>query len=246
MFRRQCFLLARPFGPLSIKSNHMMDNVPNRTEKAMAEMMHGRPEFASMRRTYARPMKQSKIRAIPRDLGTVPRDHAIRLLFFNQPCTVETLWQLAKSDDSCPFDSKKHLKSVLTIARMQNWIVYEKNQTNNIFYCSVHPGKAKEAQELLYAQRSQFEARERQAAKQKVEDARVAKVLRGEALDAAIQQMQQQLMTAVVKLQEHNPDLIQQLSCVAEDGAVNFHWYDPDRAAGAAAPASSEDGKAEA
>ncbi len=224
-------LLGRPYGPESTHIGRFEDTMPNHTELHMAtsKWTPGRPEFKALRAQYDRPETQKWIRSIPRDLGQIPRDYIIRLLYFNQPCTTDTLWTLAKADDACPLDSKRHMKMVMKIATLQNWIIFEKNQTNNLYYATVHPNKSKEAQDLLYQHRRKMELAETESAKKVDEVKKQVKTKRSEGLDMAITQLQHQLITCVVKLQEHNPALIKELPCVTESGGINFHWYDNQR-----------------
>jgi hypothetical protein len=237
--RRTAILLARPVGPVQTDIHVYKDRMINRTESVMAQGTWHRPEYMSARFQNAGPMTQHKLRAIPRDLGQIPREYIIRLLYFNQPCTVDTLWTLSKADESCPFDSKKHMKQVLKIATLQDWVVYEKNQTNNLYFASVHPSKAKEAQDLLYVQRKQTEMAEREAAKKADAARQESKTKRNEGLDMAIQQLQHQLITCVVKLQEHDPALIEKLACVTPNGGIDFHWYNEERKKNMLAASSS-------
>lgn len=238
MFRRANALLGRPCGPLATRHRPLLDS-SNRSEVAMATSAKGPLDFASIRRANLLPMKTTGLRACPRDLGQVPRDYLLRLLVFNQPCPTDTLWELAKADDNCPLDSKKHLKMVLKIASLQGWLLYEKNQTNNNFYAKIHPARAKEAQELLYQHRHELEVAERERVVQEAAEKAETKERQRAALDVAIHMAQQQLINAVVKLQEHSPDLIQKLPCVTNEGGINFHWYDATRAS-AQQPANDE------
>lgn len=224
-------LLARPYGPESTHIRVWADSMPNYTEHHMAtsKYVRHRPEFMALRTQYEQNEKHKFLRSIPRDLGQVPRDYLIRLLYFNQPCTTDTLWTLAKADNACPLDSKRHLKQVMKIATLQNWVIFEKNQTNNLYYATVHSNKSKEAQDLLYQHRRKLEVSEKDGEKKVVEVKKQEKTKRSEGLDMAITQLQQQLITCVVKLQEHNPALIKELPCVTEKGGINFHWYDNQR-----------------
>jgi hypothetical protein len=188
----------------------------------MAKMAARPAEDMDLRRMYARPMPNHPLRAIPRDFGALPRNYALRLLYFSQPCKLADLWTLAKQNEDCPFDSRRHLKQVLEIASMQNWVRREKNQTDRMWYYSVHHSHAQAVEELLMAKKRAVDAAAERARDEAAEQQRADQERKATALDEAIHQLQQQLVKNVVKLQERDPAAVSRLSYVTKSGAVNF------------------------
>lgn len=69
-----------------------------------------------------------RLKAMPRDIGRIPRDFVLSVVYQNQPCEVDKLWDMCSTDPRCVLDSKRHLRAVLKQAREEGWITFEKSQ----------------------------------------------------------------------------------------------------------------------
>jgi hypothetical protein len=197
-----------------------------RSEKTMTDTIIFPKEQADMRKIYHKlDFQHSKLHAIPRDLGQLPRAYMLRVLYVNQPALQTTLWSLLKENDDCPFDSYRHLDFVLRVALHQNWVVREKNQSDRKWYLSVHPSRSSDVLDIITSER---EAQRRAESEQLGLDEKSREEERErtrEAVDVAIRDLQHQLAVNVAVLQEQDRELVRDLPYVNGDGSIDYVWY---------------------
>lgn len=225
LFRKTLRLLSRPKGPNGERvGKEYRLTVPYRTEVTMMRQNNTHRLYHNIRENFRKPIMFNGIRAIPRDLGELPRSFVIKLLFLNQPVRQTDLWELCKQDEHCPLDSSKHLRLVLKIAKLQKWAYVEKNQTNNMWYYYVHQSRTHEVQDMIRADAVEKRDAEARAVEEADQVEQEKKAAASEAMDLAIQSMQHALASNISKIGEFDPAFVRSLPYVTEGGALNFSW----------------------
>ncbi|RHW74249.1 hypothetical protein DPX39_010017200 [Trypanosoma brucei equiperdum] len=242
MLVRTWMLLNRPKGPQGLRpGKEYRLTVPYRSEVTMLRLANHKAINSNIRELFKKPLVMNNIKAIPRDLGEIPRDYVLRLLFFHQPIRLVDLWTICKEHDDVPLDSAKHLRLVLKIAKLQRWVYAEKNQTNNLYYYYVHQSRMQEVQQMVRAsevrKKEQESLREIEAEKLRMEEQERRKV----ALDENIVALQNALVSNIAQIQEFDPGFARSKPYVTESGAVNVGWGLND--GGSAACSSDLDGQ---
>lgn len=227
MLRRACVRLsARPFGPNGERPEINIKRTKEFWSESDMAMFDGRKHVnANLRTVYKRGLGRAGMMAIPRDVGEIPRNYVIKILQKNEPVTVSQLFSHLKESDDCPVDSQRHLRFVLRVARMQDWVYTEKNQTNNQWYFYTHPKKKAAIQELLLQEREDVKEFSAQEAVLVKAAEKGAAGQREEYLDRMIVAMQKKLADNVVALREYDPDFVETLPYNCANGAVNVSWH---------------------
>lgn len=226
MLRLTTRALARPYGPLGRRIERDLRLADTyRTEVCM--ITHDRRAHfnSNVRARWQMGIQASGSYAIPRDLGEIPREYILKNLQRNEPITLQRLFEVIKEKPDCPVDNRRHLRQVLRIARLQNWVYTEKNQTDNRWYYYIHPQKRPAMQELLRGEREAEKAVEREeseTAARRIQDASNAQ---SAALDATIEALQRDLIKNVSKIREYDPEHANELPCSTPSGAVNLVWH---------------------
>nr|CCC89319.1 unnamed protein product [Trypanosoma congolense IL3000] len=225
MLLRTVMLLNRPKGPQGLRpGKEYRRTVPYRSEVTMLRLANNKAFNSNIRELFKKPIMMNNIKAIPRDLGEIPRNYVLKLLLFHQPIRLVDLWNVCKEHDDVPLDSAKHLRLVLKIAKLQRWVYAEKNQTNNLYYYYIHQSRMREVQEMVRAAEVQKKERESlqhlQAEKERQEERERLAV----ALDDSIVALQQVLVSNIAQIQEFDPEYVREKPYVTEDGAVNVGW----------------------
>ena len=185
-----------------------------------------KPSFnCNIREAFKGFIKENNIKAIPRDLGELTRNYAIKILFLNQPLKLLDWWELCKEQNDCPLDSSKHLREVMKIAKMQNWIYVEKNQTNNLWYYYVHQKRTHEVQRMIRIDAEAAKDRGKQLEVQQQERAAVDKEQRVDSLNANIASLQNLLIGNLARINEFDPDFAQSQPQMTETGGINVVWH---------------------
>jgi hypothetical protein len=217
---------ARQFGP-----NGERPEIDNRrvrefwSEADMAKFDGRRHLNANLRTVFKRGLGRAGLKGIPRDVGEIPRNYTIKILHKNEPVTIAQLFTHMKEHDDCPVDSQRHLRFVLRVARMHDWVYVEKNQTNNQWYYYTHPKKKAAIQELLLQERDDVkEIKHNDALLQKSAKSD-AERQREEYLDRMITAMQKKLADNVCSLRDYDPDFVEGLPYHCANGAVNVAWH---------------------
>ncbi|CCW59835.1 unnamed protein product [Phytomonas sp. EM1] len=226
MLRNTFFRLGRPKGPLGRRpGKEYRLTVPYRSEVTMIRLCN-KPRFNSnIRELFKRPLMQNNLKAIPRDLGDLPRNYVLKLLYFHQPIRLIDFWEVCKQQDDVPLDSAKHLRLVLKIAKLQKWVYAEKNQTNNLYYYYIHQSRMHEVKDMIHADeiiRKRKEAEEAEAAVRRAqEDLNEA----AKRMDDNIVTMQNLLVQGIAAIREFDPGYVEGKPYVMENEAVNCAWH---------------------
>ncbi|EPY23035.1 hypothetical protein STCU_01078 [Strigomonas culicis] len=226
MLRRTLAMLARPKGPPGQRpGKEYRLTTPYRSEVAMISQANQKTFNSNTRELFKKPLQRNNLKAIPRDLGEIPRNYVVKLLFFHQPIRLTDLWEICKAEDDVPLDSAKHLRLVLKIARLQKWIYTEKNQTNNLYYYYIHQSRTNEIQKMVRADEVRRKQQEEEAAVAATRaDAAAAERDRA-ALDDRIVALQTLLVTNVSHIRTYDPTYVEQQPYVTPSGAVDSCWH---------------------
>eukprot|EP00796_Vickermania_ingenoplastis_P005700 gene5700-4063_t len=207
MLRRTIQLLSRPKGPPGQRPGREYRLItPFRSEVAMLSQ-ESSPKFnTNIRELFKKPLEMNNIKAIPRDLGELPRRFVLPLLFFHQPVQLLDLWELCKQHDDVPLDSAKHLRLVLKIAKLQHWVYAEKNQSDNKYYYYLHRSRVHEVQELIRQNEVRQKEKERDAERIAAEAQRALDAKRSRALDESIALLEQLIQRNVDTIRNFEAD----------------------------------------
>lgn len=226
MLRLTQRVLARPFGPLGRRIEvDLRLAEAYRSEVCMITHDHRAHFNSNVRTRWKMGIQACGAYAIPRDLGEIPRDYILKNLQRNEPITLQRLFEIIKEKPDCPVDSRRHLRQVLRVARLQNWVYTEKNQTDNRWYYYIHPQKRHAMQDLLRLEREDEKAVEREQAETAAQRIADASNAQSAALDATIQALQRDLIRNVSKIREFEPEYAASLPCSTPTGAVNVVWH---------------------
>lgn len=226
MLRRTAACLGRPKGPpgqVPGKEHRLV--VPYRSEVTMLRLCGFKRFNSNVRELYKQPLMRNNLKAIPRDLGELPRNYVVKQLFFHQPVRLLELWEVLKAKDDVPIDSAKHLRLVLKIAKAQRWVYAEKNQSNNYYYYYIHRSRVHEVQDMIrqdeVARKSEEAKQEAEATRKKQQEEDRNRTM----LDESIQLLQSLLVNNLAAIQSHDPQYCQERPYVTEDGVVDVTWH---------------------
>lgn len=180
---------------------------------------------SNIRELFKKPLVNNNIKAIPRDLGEIPRNYVLKLVFFHQPIRLVDLWEVCKQHDDVPLDSAKHLRLVLKIAKLQKYVYAEKNQTNNLYYYYIHQSRVHEVQEMVRADEVQRKQTEAEDAAASVSLAREKATRESQQLDESIMALQSLLISNIANIQAVAPEYASEKPYVMETGAINCCWH---------------------
>lgn len=200
-------LLSRPKGPPGLRpGKEYRYTIPYRSEVAMLSLAN-QPKFNSnIRELFKKPLESNNIKAIPRDLGEIPRQFVMCQLFLHQPVRLLDLWEHCKHHDDIPLDSVKHLRLVLKMAKLQRWVYTEKNQTDNLYYYYLHRSRSHEVQELIRQRDIAKKEEESLSEKRKVKEEQERAIQREEALGDSIRMVRRLLAQNVAHLRTFDPN----------------------------------------
>lgn len=198
---------------------------------------------SNIRELFKKPLEQNNIKAVPRDLGELPRNYVVKLLFFHQPIRLLDLWELCKQHNDVPLDSARHLRLVLKIAKLQKWVYAEKNQTDNLYYYYVHQSRTHEVQQMVRQDEVVKRARETEAKAQAMQKEEERQTRQAQSLDDRIIALQNTLVSNVGHIRAFDPAFVDAKPYVMESGAVNCAWHWEGAVNAAAQSASSHAGE---
>lgn len=225
MFRRRAFgsiLLARPWGP-----NGSLKNIDHQKDQAQ-------PTEVSLTRMNLAPFWEGNVRerykerqnprsftvySTPQDLGELPRDFTLKVLYGHQPCTMEALWEAVKEKEDCPLDSWEHLEALMRFSKEQNWVYTEKNLSNGEWVWSIHQARMGSIKDMLLQDTEKQRAVRGVDEQDQVERSKVEREQLLASKLALIASLQAQLIENVVKIKEEDNELLEQLK--GEGGVVN-------------------------
>ncbi|RNF00923.1 hypothetical protein TraAM80_07313 [Trypanosoma rangeli] len=92
-----------------------------------------------------------RAKAIPRDVGKIPRNFVLSVLYRHQPCEVGGLWEYCTNDPEVVLDSKRHLREVLQQAREEGFVTFERDPVSNEWLCFLTRERFEEVRQIAGA-----------------------------------------------------------------------------------------------
>ena len=201
--------------------------IPYRTERIMFKMCRGeRYEVPTDR--HLRHRDKYVPLGIPRDMGEIPRNYIIRHLFFTQPITATALWEILKRQPDVPLDSRRHLTLVLKMARLENWIYFEKNQDSNEWVCNITRDRYAEAQTLVREHKND----QRIVEEEKKEQEKKLHTVKTNELETLhlnrIQDLHWEMLNAAERMKRYDFKSYKALPFVNDSNQYDLRWYTSD------------------
>ncbi|CBZ14567.1 conserved hypothetical protein [Leishmania braziliensis MHOM/BR/75/M2904] len=226
MLRRTLSCCNRPKGPPGLRpGKEYRLTVPYRSEVTMIRQANFKKFNSNIRELFKKPLEMNNIKAVPRDLGELPRNYVLKLLFFHQPIRLLDLWELCKQHNDVPLDSARHLRLVLKIAKLQKWAYAEKNQTDNLYYYYVHQSRIHEVQQMVRHDEVVKRAQEADSKRQIVRQEEERQAREAQSLDDHIIALQNTLVSNIGHIRAFDPTFVDTKPYVMESGAVNCAWH---------------------
>lgn len=89
-----------------------------------------------------------KMEPLPRDVGTIPRNFVLNVLYQHQPCEVEKIWEMVCEDSTTVLDSRKHLRAVLKQCREEGFIYFDRDAVTDGWICHLTRERFEEVKEI--------------------------------------------------------------------------------------------------
>lgn len=125
-------------------------HVPFGTAYPGAKMKHW-PRQQLPTNLKLRPEDRLRMSAIPRDVGRIPRDFVLNVLYHNHPCEVEKIWDLCVRDPTVVLDSKRQLRALLRQCRDEGFVSFERAAENDGWVCVLTRERFAEVRDLATA-----------------------------------------------------------------------------------------------
>ena len=229
MLRRTEFAFYRK-GPSAADLMPFLTSMPYQPEREMLKTFHGAGHEIPYRRKYQQKFKGYRINGVPRDVGEIPRKYLLRYLFLHQPITLEGLWEVLKKQKDVPVDSMRHMRSVLRIARDEDWVYIEKDQDSNEMIIRIKPEKCDAVQALVQEQSEADRVESEKAISLEKNQLEEKDAERKDIEDAYLENIHRELVEVAEKLKKHDPKAFYELPYVTETGGYDFFWYGREKA----------------
>ena len=109
-------------------------HVPRGTNYQGARMKHW-PTTPPPKNLNLTREQRLRMEALPRDVGMIPRDFVLNVLYLNQPCEVDKLWEMCTEDPTSVMESKRHLRAVLKQCREEGFVYFERDTGTDGWIC---------------------------------------------------------------------------------------------------------------
>ena len=164
--------------------------------------------------------------ALPRGTSGKPMNFVLSVLFYNQPCRLDSLWTKCLEVPGIPLDSRRHLRQVTHQARMEGWIYFEKKEDTH-WYVYFAPDRYEEVKFLVNSWRQDWIESIGDSAKHAASSKEVVNVdsEKAEAKKEHMDHIRQALVDANKRLGDHERTTIDYLPYTDPNGKVNFMWW---------------------
>lgn len=169
-----------------------------------------------------------KVKSIPRDVGKIPRDFVLSVLFRHQPCEVASLWTHCVSDPQIVLDSKKHLRDVLEQARAEGFISFEKDAVSHRWVCHLTRERFEDVRAIVAAKAEateQYSSLRGAASTDTADFSGVFQQMNEEAKKEHLRILQEQVAETTEHLKKFQRTEIDYLPYTDLNGKVNFMWW---------------------
>nr|CCC90852.1 conserved hypothetical protein [Trypanosoma congolense IL3000] len=167
-------------------------------------------------------------KAIPRDVGTIPRNFVLSVLYRHQPCEVGSLWEYCTHDPDIVLDSKRHLREVLKQAREEEFITFERDTTSSEWLCFLTRERYEEVRQIAAAKAEATSLQSNirgSAATDTSTFCEKFKEMNGEAKEAHLQRLRKEVADTTRHLRRFQQRDIDYLPYTDLNGKVNFMWW---------------------
>lgn len=168
------------------------------------------------------------MRPFPRDVGRIPRDFVLQVLYQHQPVEVDQLWDRCLSNSGCVLDSKRHLRLVLKQCRDEGWIAFEKDPITDTWLCQLTRERFEEVRQASISKADRqmnTTTLKGQAAQKTAENADKFQALTSEQRDAHLAKLREQLRATSPELQKFERTEVDYLPYTDLNGKVTFMWW---------------------
>ena len=170
-----------------------------------------------------------RLKAMPRDVGRIPRNFVLQILFRQQPAHVDGLWASCQRDSGMVLESRRHLREVLKQARDEGFIYFEKEAETGEWQCLLTRERYAEVEALVDTANANAVLE--------------APTLRGEAIGETeayaaeyrsmtdeekvehIQKLKEQVSATSAKVRTYTRNEVDYLPYTDLNGKVNFMWW---------------------
>lgn len=175
------------------------------------------------------PEQRFSLKAMPRDVGRIPRNFVLQILYRQQPASVDGLWESCQRDSGMVLESRRHLREVLKQAREEGFIYFERDSETQAWQCLLTRERYAEVEKLVD-----------QAAENAVLE---SPTLRGEAVAETegysteyqsmsvedkldhIAKLKEQVLSTSAKVRSFTRNEVDYLPYTDLNGKVNFMWW---------------------
>jgi hypothetical protein len=231
----------------------MLRRASQRLYQVGAQVPHGMAYRGARMRTWPRqqlphnlsflPEQRWAMKPIPRDIGRVPRDFVLSVVYKAQPVNVGELWDLCTGEAGCVLDSKRHLREVLKQAREEGFLVFEKDVGANTWVCSLARERFEEVRTIVItdsANQTAAQAGLRGRAAERTTESSTA----FEAMDATdkvthVAQLRDALRASNQRVERFQRTEVDYLPFTTLNGKVDFMWWYESRDVSAEAAANA-------
>ncbi|RNF18064.1 uncharacterized protein Tco025E_04618 [Trypanosoma conorhini] len=187
-----------------------------------------------------------RAKAIPRDVGKIPRDFVLSVLYRHQPCEVSGLWEYCTNDPGVVLDSKRHLREVLQQAREEGFVTFERDPVSSEWLCFLARERFEEVRQIAAARAEASEAHSGLRGFSATETSAYAerfKEMNDTAKEEHLRRLEEEVKTTTRHLRSFQRKEVDYLPYTDLNGKVNFMWWyetrDVQQKGGDALPASS-------
>mmetsp|Transcript_9777 Transcript_9777/g.14796 ORF Transcript_9777/g.14796 Transcript_9777/m.14796 type:complete len:247 (-) Transcript_9777:17-757(-) len=189
-----------------------------------AAKMKGHPDFIKVPENF-RWHKHFEQVPLPRGTSGKPMNFVLTVVFYNQPCRLENLWNKCMEVSGIPLDSKRHLRQVLHQARMEGWIFFE--QKDDVWYALFCQDRYEEVKWLVTKWREDWiktiDGNPHQTEVTKVIEKGSSSSITDRRLH--LEKMRKALVEANEKLNTFERTTIDYLPYTDPNGKVQFMWW---------------------
>ena len=90
-----------------------------------------------------------RLKPMPRDVGRIPVQFVLGVVYRNQPCAVDSLWEICAAHPKTVLDSRRHLRSVLKQAREEGYVTFEKDPSDGSWQCALTRDRFEEVKAMV-------------------------------------------------------------------------------------------------
>ena len=195
-----------------------------RSEKVMFKVMRGPKYDIPSDRRYREIFKYMP-HGIPRDCGEIPRNYILRMVYFNQPITAAALWEELKKQTDTPVDSRRHMTLVLKMARIEEWVYFEKNQDSNDWVMNITRERYPDVQRLVTEHRDSERTRADEASAREAQEKAVQAVELTANEEAYVGVLHRELLAAAERLRGHDSNAYAALPFLGGPEGYDLTWY---------------------